>query len=67
MAFEGIFGTGACFFPFDDAEPFVDAVGLGEALCCSDTSRLTASGLAAGRGGGNGDTETQVIEAECAW
>jgi hypothetical protein len=33
----------------------------------SDTSLFTPSGLATGKGGGNGDTETAVMEAEWAW
>lgn len=65
IEFEGIFGTGGCSAR-PDGEGFRGDC-LGELSCCSDTILFTASGLAEGSGGGNGDTDIVVTDAEWAW
>jgi hypothetical protein len=39
----------------------------GELVGGSNETLLANSGRIDGHGGGNGDTETAVTEAECAW
>ena len=69
IAFEGIFGTiwEARGFrgEFVDASDITDEGFLGVAAC--DATLLTASGTAVGSGGGYGDMEMLLIEAEWAW
>lgn len=72
MLFEGTFGTG-----FGSRAFLTVAAGL--TPDCLDSgreeelppaaamAREATSGLVGFRGGGNGDTETLVTEAECAW
>lgn len=69
IAFEGIFGTVWVVRGFRgvlvDASETTEGDFLGVAAC--DATLLTASGTALGRGGGNGEMEMLLIEAECAW
>jgi hypothetical protein len=69
IAFEGIFGTarGARGFRGElfGASDITEGVCLGVAAC--DATLLTASGAALGRGGGKGEMEMLLIEAEWAW
>ena len=68
MAFEGILGT-TCTRGFRgelvDASDVTEGVLLGVAAC--EVILLTASGTALGSGGGNGDIEILLTEAEWAW
>lgn len=62
-------GTGGCRGVLDGGVDTVDAAVLrlsGE--CMGSVAVLvTASNLASGNGGGKGDMDTEVTEAECAW
>ena len=68
MAFEGVFGT-TCIRGFRgelvDVSDATEGVRLGVAAC--EVILLTASGMALGRGGGKGDIEILLTEAEWAW
>lgn len=68
MAFEGVFGT-TCTRGFRgelvDASDVTEGVLLGVAAC--EVILLTASGTALGSGGGKGDIEILLTEAEWAW
>ena len=68
IAFEGVFGTTcACGVRGDCFEDVEATVGvLGGTLTC-DATRVTPSGRALGRGGGNGDIEMADTEAVWAW
>lgn len=69
MELEGIAGTGGCcrgLLAAGDAALADDAVRAGEPLG-SAVRRLTPSGFPDGKGGGNGEIETAVMEAEWAW
>ena len=50
---------------FGDASDIADDAFLGDAACVA--TLLTASGTALGSGGGNGDMEMLLIDAEWAW
>ena len=67
MVFDGVTGTCDCFKFFDAGDFNEDVVGerAGESGR-SELNLLTASGLADGRGGGQGEMEAAVTEAECA-
>jgi hypothetical protein len=68
MAFEGVFGT-TCTRGFRgelvDASEVTEGVPLG--VCACEATLLTASGTALGSGGGKGDMEMLLTEAEWAW
>ena len=68
MAFEGVFGT-TCTRGFRgelvDASDVTEGVLLGVGAC--EVILLTASGTALGSGGGKGDIEILLTEAEWAW
>lgn len=67
MALEGTLGMTGAFevrAPFADASDVIDGVLF--AGCVWDTILLTPSGRGVGRGGGNGDIEMFVTDAECA-
>ena len=68
MEFEGVAGTGGCCRGlFAAGEPVLTVGGAraGEALG-SAVKRLTPSGFPDGKGGGKGEIETAVMEAEWA-
>jgi hypothetical protein len=69
IAFAGVFGTvcGVRGFrgEFVEASDTTDGDLLGVAAW--ETTLCRASGTAAGSGGGNGEMEMLLIEAECAW
>ena len=69
MLFEGSGGSCDCFGVFGEA-----VFGFGDSLrpnsCGTPTSgklQLEESALTVGSGGGKGEMETAVTEAECAW
>jgi hypothetical protein len=68
MAFEGVFET-TCTLGFRgelvDTSDVTEGVLLGAAAC--EVILLTESGTALGSGGGKGDIEIQLTEAEWAW
>ena len=67
IAFDGVRGTGGCFGLLDEGEVvFTFSDDFSEEALCSDVIRPTASPLAVGNGGGNGDTDKVDIEAEWA-
>ena len=68
IAFDGVAGTWGCcgLLPAGDVETREDGERAGEART-SEEILLMASGFAIGRGGGLGDTETAVTDAEWAW
>jgi len=68
MELEGVAGTGGCcrgLFAFGEAVLTDAGVRAGEPLG-SAVRRLTPSGFPGGKGGGNGEIETAVMEAEWA-
>ena len=68
MSLEAIFGT-VCVFGVrglvEEVSEVTDGFLFGVAGAC--VSLETASGSAVGGGGGNGDIEMLVMDAECAW
>jgi len=68
MAFEGTFGTRGPFGARGlDVEAWEAIEGDFWGVWACETTLLTASGAALGKGGGNGDIEMLVTEAEWAW
>jgi hypothetical protein len=71
ILFDGVFGTTCCSFGLREAA--AGDAWLSEMLVAGrrglfGTDFTAASGLAAvGRGGGNGEIETAVTDAEWAW
>lgn len=65
---DGVVGTAGCLGVLGEGDAVFVADGdrLGE-TCCTDVSRLTASVLDVEMGGGKGDIDTAVIDAEWAW
>jgi hypothetical protein len=68
MALDGVFGTtwvrGVRGVEVE-ASDITEGVFFG--VCACDVILLTASGTALGRGGGNGDIETLLMDAEWGW
>lgn len=71
IEFEGVAGTwycGRCGVLGDEVAPDLIEGGLaGELVGMSNETLLALSERIDGQGGGNGDTETAVTEAEWAW
>lgn len=68
IAFDGVFGTICCrgvLGVVDDADAIEE--GFCAVFWAWETTLLTASDLAVDVGGGKGDIEIPVIEAEWAW
>lgn len=67
IVFEGVAGTGGSLGLFDGVEGCVlEGNRLGVPRC-SPVILLTASGFPVGMGGGKGEIEIDVMEAEWAW
>lgn len=68
IKFETVNGTGAGFGLVAAGDPCLAPKidGAGDD-CCADTTRLFASVIGVGRGGGNGEIETAETDAEWAW
>lgn len=65
IAFDGVRGTGNCFGLLDAGEVvFKLDDDVPEDTLCSEVIRPTASPLAVGNGGGSGEIDTVVMEAE---
>lgn len=68
MSFDGIFGIWfASRCRRDAAAGDESGCRCAEAASLNGASRCEASGLSVGKGGGYGEIEMDVTEAECAW
>lgn len=68
IAFEGVFGTAETRGfrrELVEASDTTEGVRLGVAAC--EATLLTASGTAVGSGGGNGEIDILLIDAEWTW